>query len=54
MGAWRYLKVHLGERLFDRFPFAGIYRQSAASPATGSHSSHKLEQDKILAAAMGE
>jgi 2-oxoglutarate dehydrogenase E1 component len=54
MGAWRYLKVHLGDKLFDRFPFAGIYRQSAASPATGSHSSHKLEQEELLARAIGE
>ncbi|HZZ30240.1 MAG TPA: 2-oxoglutarate dehydrogenase E1 component [Pirellulales bacterium] len=54
MGAWRYLKVHLGERLFDRFPFSGIYRQSAASPATGSASSHKLEQEELLARALGE
>jgi 2-oxoglutarate dehydrogenase E1 component len=54
MGAWRFLKVHLGERLFDRFPFAGIHRQSAASPATGSASSHKLEQEKILNDALGE
>ncbi|HTQ38498.1 MAG TPA: 2-oxoglutarate dehydrogenase E1 component [Pirellulales bacterium] len=54
MGAWRYLKVHLGDRLFERFPFAGIYRQSAASPATGSHSSHKLEQEELLSRAVGE
>jgi 2-oxoglutarate dehydrogenase E1 component len=54
MGAWRYLKVHFGERMFDRFPLSGIYRQSAASPATGSHSSHKLEQDELLARAIGE
>jgi 2-oxoglutarate dehydrogenase E1 component len=54
MGAWRFLKIHFGERLFDRFPFAGIHRQSAASPATGSASSHKLEQEKILNDALGE
>jgi 2-oxoglutarate dehydrogenase E1 component len=54
MGAWRFLKVHIGERLLDRFPFAGIYRQSAASPATGSASSHKLEQEELLARAIGE
>jgi len=53
MGAWRFWRIHLGERLYDRFPFAGIYRQSAASPATGSGSSHKLEQEKLLAAAFG-
>jgi 2-oxoglutarate dehydrogenase E1 component len=54
MGAWRFLKVHFGQQLFDRFPFAGICRQSAASPATGSASSHKIEQEKILAQALGE
>src|SRR5262249_45922737 len=54
MGAWRFLKVHVGQQLLDRFPFAGICRQSAASPATGSASSHKIEQEKILAQALGE
>ncbi len=54
MGAWRFVKIQLGEKLFERFPFSGIYRQSAASPATGSASSHKLEQEKILLAALGE
>jgi 2-oxoglutarate dehydrogenase E1 component len=54
MGAWRFLKVQWGDRLLDRFPFAGIYRQSAASPATGSASSHKLEQEELLARAIGE
>ena len=54
MGAWRFLKIHFGERLLERFPFSGIYRQSAASPATGSASSHRLEQEKILSQAMGE
>jgi len=41
-------------RLFDRLPLAGIYRQSAASPATGSASSHRLEQEQLLVAAFGE
>ena len=54
MGAWRFLKIHFGDRLLERFPFAGIYRQSAASPATGSASSHRLEQEKILSQALGE
>src|SRR5690606_23369195 len=53
MGAWRFLRIHFGERLFDRFPFEGISRLSAASPATGSASSHKLEQEKILMQALG-
>jgi len=54
MGAWRFLRVHWGDRLYDRLPFAGVYRQSAASPATGSFSSHKLEQEKLLSAAFGD
>jgi 2-oxoglutarate dehydrogenase E1 component len=53
MGAWRFLRVHAGQVLFDRFPLSGIYRQSAASPATGSASSHKVEQEELLAAALG-
>jgi 2-oxoglutarate dehydrogenase E1 component len=54
MGAWRFLRVNLGERLFDRFPFAGVCRASSASPATGSKSSHTIEQEKLLAAAFGD
>jgi 2-oxoglutarate dehydrogenase E1 component len=53
-GAWRFLRCNVGEPLFDRFPFAGIHRASAASPATGSKSSHTLEQEKLLTAAFGE
>ena len=54
MGAWRFLRGNFGDKLFDRYPFSGVYRQSAASPATGSSSSHRLEQEKLLAAAFGE
>lgn len=53
MGAWRFMRIHFGQRLFDHFPFQGIYRQSAASPATGSSSSHKVEQEKLLTDALG-
>jgi 2-oxoglutarate dehydrogenase E1 component len=51
MGAWRFLRIHFGERLFERFPFSGVCRQSAASPATGSKKSHDLEQNELLTAA---
>jgi len=51
MGAWRYLKVRFGERLFDRFPFAGVYRPESASTATGSSASHKHEQQELIEAA---
>ena len=52
MGAWHYLRINLGEKLFNRFPFASICRPESASPATGSASSHKQEQEKLLAAAL--
>ena len=48
MGAWRYMLVTFGERLLGRFPFCGITRPAAASPATGSHASHEREQEQIL------
>jgi len=51
MGAWRFLKIRFGEALLGRFPFKGIFRPASASPATGSHSSHKKEQEKLIAAA---
>ncbi len=53
MGAWRFLRVRLGEMLFGRLPFAGVSRPASASPATGSASSHKLEQEKLLNEAFG-
>ncbi len=48
MGAWRYLKVLFGDRLLDRHPFTGIYRQASASPATGSGRSHRIEQNAVI------
>jgi 2-oxoglutarate dehydrogenase E1 component len=53
MGAWHYLKVIFGEKLFARLPFSVISRRRSASPATGSASSHKHEQELLLAAAFG-
>ena len=53
MGAWWFLRVQFGDRLFDRLPFSGIFRQAGASPATGSASSHRLEQGELIAAAFG-
>jgi 2-oxoglutarate dehydrogenase E1 component len=53
MGAWRFLRTTFGERLFGRLPLTGVARPAAASPATGSHSSHKLEQQILMAKAFG-
>jgi 2-oxoglutarate dehydrogenase E1 component len=53
MGAWWFLRMQFGETMFSRLPFSGIFRRAGASPATGSASSHRLEQDELIAAAFG-
>lgn len=53
MGAWRYLRARFGDQLFGRLPLAGISRAESASPATGSKSSHDLEQRRLIDAAIG-
>ncbi len=53
MGAWRYLRYRFGTRLFDRLPLAGVSRRASASPATGSHGSHKIEQQLLINEALG-
>ena len=54
MGAWSYLRFRFGERLFNRFPLGGITRAASASPATGSASSHRFEQNEVIAKAFGD
>jgi len=53
MGPWRYMRVNFGENLFGRFPFAGIFREASASPATGSAIYHKKEQEHLMVQALG-
>lgn len=48
MGVWGFLRTKYGERLLDRYPFRGVCRPESASPATGSATSHKIEQQNIL------
>jgi 2-oxoglutarate dehydrogenase E1 component len=48
MGAWPFLRLHLGERLLARHPLQGVTRNESASPATGSAASHKMEQSLLL------
>ncbi len=49
MGAWRFLRVTVSMSfLGGRLPFSGICRPASASPATGSHAAHHLEQEQIL------
>jgi 2-oxoglutarate dehydrogenase E1 component len=52
MGAWRYLRVKLGDKIEGRFPLSVVSRPESASPATGSAASHKHEQQQLLSAAM--
>jgi 2-oxoglutarate dehydrogenase E1 component len=54
MGAWNFMKIQFGERLFNRFPFGGIARPVSATPATGSAKRHKQEQNEIIQRAFGE
>jgi 2-oxoglutarate dehydrogenase E1 component len=51
MGAWWYLRARFGERLFGKYPLRALTRPEAATPASGAHSSHKMEQERLLAAA---
>ena len=51
MGAWWYLRARFGEKLFGKHPFRSVTRPEAATPASGAHSSHKLEQERLLATA---
>lgn len=54
MGAWRHIRVFYGQMMLERFPFSHITRPPSASPATGSSSSHKKEQELILKEAFAE
>ncbi|MBI2059186.1 MAG: 2-oxoglutarate dehydrogenase E1 component [Nitrospirae bacterium] len=48
MGAWRYMDNRYCATFLDRFPFSGVCRPASASPATGSASSHRLEQSQLV------
>jgi 2-oxoglutarate dehydrogenase E1 component len=48
MGAWRHLRARFGNRVLGRHPLSCIARAESASPATGSASSHRLEEEEVL------
>jgi 2-oxoglutarate dehydrogenase E1 component len=54
MGAWRYWRGRFGETMLGRLPLGGVHRAASASPATGSASSHKLEQAHLIDKAFGD
>lgn len=54
MGAWSFMRLRFGERILGRFPLRGVTRPESASPATGSASAHKREQQMLLDEAFAE
>jgi len=48
MGAWPMLGLRFGPTLLGRNPFAYVARAESASPATGSHATHKREQQDLV------
>jgi 2-oxoglutarate dehydrogenase E1 component len=52
MGAWEHIDRQLAPRLPSRLAYVG--RQPSASPAVGSATRHKLEQEQIVREALGE
>ncbi len=53
MGAWYFLHANLASTIGSRLPVTAVCRAAAATPATGSHASHKLEQSRLLDEAFG-
>jgi 2-oxoglutarate dehydrogenase E1 component len=54
MGACYYLLANLPGRLDGKFPMRVVCRPPSASPATGSHASHELEQRMLIEEAFAE
>jgi 2-oxoglutarate dehydrogenase E1 component len=52
MGAWDYVDAHLAPRL--PAPLHLVARGPSASPAAGSATRHKLEQEQLVREALGE
>ncbi|HTM46640.1 MAG TPA: 2-oxoglutarate dehydrogenase E1 component [Polyangiaceae bacterium] len=48
MGAWTYIRMRFGKRLLGRYPVSVVAREASASPATGSASSHNIEQQELI------
>jgi 2-oxoglutarate dehydrogenase E1 component len=48
MGAWYFMNANLPRHLNQRFALKVVSRPESASPATGSHAAHDLEQKMLL------
>jgi 2-oxoglutarate dehydrogenase E1 component len=53
MGAWDYIEPSVGALLAGRYSLSVIARAPSASPAAGSATRHKLEQEALLNQAIG-
>jgi len=53
MGAWYFLIARKAEFLGGRHPLSLVSRPESASPATGSHAAHEMEQKMLLDEAFG-
>ena len=51
-GAWYYINARVPPMLSGRFSLRCVSRVESASPATGSHAAHKLEQERLIAEAL--
>jgi 2-oxoglutarate dehydrogenase E1 component len=51
-GAWYVMNDRLPRMLNGRFPLRCVSRAESASPATGSHAAHKLEQERLIEEAL--
>jgi 2-oxoglutarate dehydrogenase E1 component len=51
MGGWYFIHARLRDVIGDRLPLSYVARAESASPATGSHASHQLEQKMLIEAA---
>ncbi len=54
MGPWYFINSNLRNYVGDRLPLSVVSRSAAASPATGSHASHELEQHRLIEEALGK
>ncbi len=54
MGGWYFIHARLRELIGDRLPLSYVARAESASPATGSHASHQLEQKMLIEAAFAD
>ena len=54
MGGWYFIHARLQEFIGNRLPLSYVARAESASPATGSHASHQLEQKMLIEAAFAD